>query len=142
MESMQDWVEQDSFSTKESSKHSSSVTQETPLIVLLQQNPHATQRKNGNSDLPLEIWAESTSSDSTFFHGQKGLALEWTAPSVQTSQHASVKAVLKEIQSKAPNVHVQSTRAPLARHKKIVEDLVDWSDETNDTEEDEESDWH
>jgi hypothetical protein len=122
MESMQDWVDQDSPSTKESN----SVTQETPL-----QHP-----KPRNSDLPLEVWAEYNS-DHAFFHGQKGLGLEWTAPSVPTSQHTSVMAILKEIQSKAP--YVQS-KAPGARH--IVEDVVDWSDETNDTEEDEESDWH
>lgn len=126
MKSMQDWVEQDSSSTKES-------TQETPL-----QHP-----KPRNSNLPLEVWAEYKS-DPTFFHGQKGLGLEWTAPSVQTSQHASVKAILKDIQSaKAP--HVQS-KAPNVQSKAlgalhIVEGGVDWSDETNDTEE-EESDWH
>jgi len=50
------------------------------------------------SRLPLELWSKSKA-DVTFFHGREGLALQWSLPSVQTSQHLAVKAVLQSIQS-------------------------------------------
>lgn len=49
------------------------------------------------TSLPLELWSKSKA-DATFFHGLDGLAVQWSSPSVQTSQHASVKAVLQDIQ--------------------------------------------
>jgi ribosomal protein S21 len=49
------------------------------------------------TSLPLELWSKRKA-DATFFHGRDGLAVQWSSPSVQTSQHASVKTVLQDIQ--------------------------------------------
>jgi hypothetical protein len=116
---MQDWVEQDSPST-------GSAIQETSL------KNHAH-----NSSLPLELWAE-LKSDPTFFHGRKGLALEWTLPSVHTSQHPGVRAILKDIQSGAPDAHIEEVVdwSPEAH----AEEEVDWSDENDDREVDDDED--
>jgi hypothetical protein len=46
------------------------------------------------TSLPLELWSKSKA-DASFFHGRDGLAVQWSSPSVQTSQCASVKAVLQ-----------------------------------------------
>lgn len=124
---MQDWVEQDSPSKE-------SAPQETSL----QNHAHS-------SSLPLELWSEFKS-DPTYFPGRKGLALEWTLPTVHTSQHPGVKAILKDIQSRAPHAHVEEVVdcSPEAHH----EEEVDWSDEKDDREsvvhdEDrKESEWH
>lgn len=50
------------------------------------------------SSLPLELWSKSKA-DATFFHGRDGLTLHWSQPSVQTSQHPAVTAVLRGIES-------------------------------------------
>lgn len=56
----------------------------------------STERSENLSSLPLELWSKSKS-DATFFHGRDELASKWSPPSVHTSQHPAVKAVLKDI---------------------------------------------
>lgn len=54
------------------------------------------------SSLPLEIWSKSKA-DATWFHGREALGLEWSSPSVQTSEHPAVKAVLQDVASRTRN---------------------------------------
>ena len=49
--------------------------------------------------IPLEVRSKSKA-DSTFLHGLEGLALQWSPPSVRTSEHPTVNSVLQDIQSR------------------------------------------
>lgn len=110
-ESMQDWVEQYSPSTR---SEEAAATQETLLPNHASTSAHLEQTK------------------STFFLGG-ALALEWTLPSVQTSQHPGVKAILKDIQSRAADAHVEKAVDWRSREAHVEEEEGDWSDENDES---------